>query len=450
VVNLISSSIEPQTQVVDPVSSSISPTLHQKSDTKVVDLFSSLIDPILPLESDTKEVDLFPPVDPILPLENETQVVDPVFPSVDPIPPLLNVKVIDPVPSLVSPTLPLKSSKVVDAVSPSVDPIPPLKNVKVTDPVPSLVSPTLPLKSAKVVYPSPPLVDPIQSSVDPTLPLESKPDTAHVFLVNIESTMLGAIPPSLVKPPPSNEAILFYWGVLTRPPLPSHIPFHITVQVCGRDVPQTLIDEGASVSILSSVAWHALGCLQLASVTQNLLAFNRRTSQPLGILPQFPVTLGGKTIFINVMVVRDPLDFSLLLGRDYVYDMKAIVSTLFRVIYFPHNGRIVTIDQLSFIGPDWVTSLSGSYMQTVSPLPHVNYVALSPMTSTSDDLDPVVDMVISSVGLLEPDLLPPIATLDLCPFSSDYLPSSEDLLEAMTTFYPLTWYPSRELSSWKP
>jgi hypothetical protein len=34
-------------------------------------------------------------------------------------------------------------------------------------------------------------------------------------------------------------------------------------------------------------------------------------------------------------------------------------------------------------------------------------VALSPMTSTFDDLDPIVDMAISSVGLLEPDLLTP-------------------------------------------
>jgi hypothetical protein len=130
--------------------------------------------------------------------------------------------------------------------------------------------------------------------------------------------------------------------------------------------------------------------------------------------------------------------------------MKAVVSTLFHVIYFPHNGRIVTIDQLSFIGPDRVTSLTGSYMETLSPLPHVNYVVLSPMTSTSNDLDPVVDMVISSVGLLKLDLLTPIAALDMCSFSSDYLPSREYLLEAMTMFSPLTWYPSRVLSSWKP
>jgi hypothetical protein len=150
------------------------------------------------------------------------------------------------------------------------------------------------------------------------------------------------------------------------------------------------------------------------------------------------------------MVVRDPLDFALLLGWDYVYAMKALVSTLFHVISFPHDGRIVTIDQLSFIGPNWVTSLSGSYMQTVSPSPHVNYVALSPMTSNSNDLDPVVDMVISLIGLLELDLLTPVMTLDMGSFQSDCIPSNEDLLESMTEFCPLTWYPSRTLSSRNP
>jgi hypothetical protein len=77
-------------------------------------------------------------------------------------------------------------------------------------------------------------------------------------------------------------------------------------------------------------------------------------------------------------------------------------------------------------------------------------VALSPMVSNSDDLDPVVDLVISSIGLLEPDLFTPIATLDMVSFQSVLLPSSEDLLEAMTEFCPLTWCHSRALSSWNP
>jgi hypothetical protein len=130
-----------------------------------------------------------------------------------------------------------------------------------------------------------------------------------------------------------------------------------------------LIDEGASINIFSSIAWKALGCPQLVLVMKILLSFNRRTSQPLGTLPHFPVIMGGKIVFIDVMVVQDPLDFSLILGRDYVYTMKAIVSTLFHVIYFPRDGRIVTIDQLSFIIPKWITSLNSSYIQMVSPLP---------------------------------------------------------------------------------
>jgi hypothetical protein len=69
------------------------------------------------------------------------------------------------------------------------------------------------------------------------------------------------------------------------------------------------------------------------------------------------------------MVVQDPLDFNLLLWRDYVYALKYIVSTFFSMIYFPHDGRMVTIDQLSFVGPDLtinpITSLTESYMQSV-------------------------------------------------------------------------------------
>jgi hypothetical protein len=110
----------------------------------------------------------------------------------------------------------------------------------------------------------------------------------------------------------------------------------------------------------------------------------------------------------------------------------------------------VTVDQLSFIDPAWIASLNGSCMQTVSPLAQFNYVALSPMASTSDDLDPVVDMVISSIGLLEPDLFTPIAALDMVSFQSVFLPSSEDLLEAMIEFCLLTWSLSGALSSWNP
>jgi hypothetical protein len=70
-----------------------------------------------------------------------------------------------------------------------------------------------------------------------------------------------------------------------------------------------------------------------------MLDFNKRTIQPFGTLPWFPVTLRGILVFIDIMVVQDPLDFSLLLGRDYVYSMKAIVSTLFSCDIFPSRWK---------------------------------------------------------------------------------------------------------------
>lgn len=46
-------------------------------------------------------------------------------------------------------------------------------------------------------------------------------------------------------------------------------------------------------------------------------------------------------------MVNDSLYFNILFGHDYVYVMNVMVSSLFRMIYFPHNGNIVTIDQLA-------------------------------------------------------------------------------------------------------
>ena len=124
------------------------------------------------------------------------------------------------------------------------------------------------------------------------------------------------------------------------------------MNVTARKILRTIVDEGASVSNLSSTALQYLGSRQLVPSTDQILYFNQRPTTPLGTLPYFPITLGGKTVCIDVMVVKDPLDFNLLLGRDYVYIMKAVVSTLFRVMHFPHDGKIVTIDQLSFVTPD--------------------------------------------------------------------------------------------------
>jgi hypothetical protein len=89
------------------------------------------------------------------------------------------------------------------------------------------------------------------------------------------------------------------------------------------------VDEEASTSILSSSAWKDLGSPELVSTSHKLLYFDRRPSEYLGVLSQFPISLGGKTVLINFIMVQGPLDFNLIIGSDYVYVMNVVVSTLF-------------------------------------------------------------------------------------------------------------------------
>ena len=79
-----------------------------------------------------------------------------------------------------------------------------------------------------------------------------------------------------------------------------------------------------------------------------LKSFDGHVFKPHGIVPLFPVKLGGKTVNVEVEVVNAPIDYNLLLGRSWTYAMEAVPSSYFRCIKFPHEGKLVTIDQLSF------------------------------------------------------------------------------------------------------
>jgi hypothetical protein len=136
------------------------------------------------------------------------------------------------------------------------------------------------------------------------------------------------------------------------------------------------------------------------------------------------------------------------------------------VIYLPHNGKVLTINKISFVGLDFTTinlpSLNGPYIQVVFPLQHINYIETCPIPFTinenesliicSTSYDPylVVDMVISLMGLLDPNLPTPIVALDMYSFQSIVVSSNEYLLEYLIEVCTLTCIPYRSLSCWKP
>jgi hypothetical protein len=187
----------------------------------------------------------------------------------------------------------------------------------------------------------------------------------------------------------------FNWNGLVEPRLPSYAPFQIRVEVNSTNIYRCIVDEGASASILSSSVWKVLGSPKLVSASHELLAFDRCPSEYLGVLPQFPISLGGKIVRVDVIAVQGPLDFNMLLRHDYVYAMNVVVYTLFRVMHFPHNGSFVTIDQLASDNhhPNSVLVMDAPlYVPIVhvdSTPPRVNYVASYPRCSISYEKEPM-------------------------------------------------------------
>ena len=97
-------------------------------------------------------------------------------------------------------------------------------------------------------------------------------------------------------------------------------------------VKRTVIDEGTATSVMSLSCWKSLSSPELSKSMTMLTTFDGRSFRPHGILPSLKVRLGGKTIAIEVEVVDVPLDYNLLLGRNWMYSMKAVASSLFHVV----------------------------------------------------------------------------------------------------------------------
>jgi hypothetical protein len=103
---------------------------------------------------------------------------------------------------------------------------------------------------------------------------------------------------------------------------------------------------------MSLAYWKGLKSPTLNKSPMMLRAFDRRGFHPHGLLQSLAIQLGGKTITVDVNVVDAPLNYNLLLGRSWFYAMTVVASSMFRCVQFPHQGKIVTIDQLDLCTPD--------------------------------------------------------------------------------------------------
>jgi hypothetical protein len=98
--------------------------------------------------------------------------------------------------------------------------------------------------------------------------------------------------------------------------------------------------------------WKGLKSPTLNKSPTMLRAFDEQGFHPHRLLQSLAVQLGDKTVTVNVEVVDTPLDYNLLLRKSWFYAMTTVALSVFRCVQFPHQGKIVTIDQLDFCTPD--------------------------------------------------------------------------------------------------
>ena len=77
------------------------------------------------------------------------------------------------------------------------------------------------------------------------------------------------------------------------------------------------------------------------------------------------MTLDGKIVLIEIEVFNVQLDYNLLLGKSYVYTMRVVASAIFHLMMFPHDGKIMTVDQLTYHDMKGLTAPANESLQSI-------------------------------------------------------------------------------------
>jgi hypothetical protein len=105
-----------------------------------------------------------------------------------------------------------------------------------------------------------------------------------------------------------------------KPRLSYHVAFQIVVahptKPFTQNIFRTVVDEGASTWVMSLACWKAIGHPILSLSPTLLTAFNGRLFRPHGIIPSFPMQLGGKTMCVEVEVVDASLNLQYFVRKE--------------------------------------------------------------------------------------------------------------------------------------
>ncbi|CAA7057629.1 unnamed protein product [Microthlaspi erraticum] len=118
----------------------------------------------------------------------------------------------------------------------------------------------------------------------------------------------------------------------------------IELAVAGFELTRVMIDTGSSVDVLFYDAFKRMGFENSALIGGRtpLTGFAGETTYSMGTI-QLPIKAGGITKTVDFVVVDRPAPFNAILGRPWLYTMKAVASTYHQCVKFPTPWGTKTI-----------------------------------------------------------------------------------------------------------
>jgi len=132
------------------------------------------------------------------------------------------------------------------------------------------------------------------------------------------------------------------------PQIPLAITFETPASVHNIKIHHCIIDEWASTCIMFESILQKLGFPELKPYEIMLGAYDGHRSTPVNLYPNIPVKLAGKTVLMDTEVLDTQLDYNILLSQSYMYEMLVVASSVFRIMMFAHEVKVITIDPLTY------------------------------------------------------------------------------------------------------
>ena len=110
----------------------------------------------------------------------------------------------------------------------------------------------------------------------------------------------------------------------------------MTLGIGKYNVKRALIDPGSSAKVIYIECFKRLGYKEsdLQSTNCPMVGFNEVPVWPAGVI-SLPVTVGSVTEITDFLVVSVASPYNVIMGRTWIYKMKAMPLTYHKVIKFP-------------------------------------------------------------------------------------------------------------------